>query len=273
MNVLLLPIFIVVTWASDAALVQNWLARQPDRWDHVSQCRHVAVLFSDAAWLRLTNQVMAELEAPGVCFALWLWIDSNSSAVQLCEQPHVPCFIDRRHVAPTFWGRGHYFNKISHRVPIVSALAQRLSISGGIAMVDSDVVFFRRRFFDRIARNHNATVVVQQEWPCYTAPLRLCANGGVWWVRLNDGGRRFLTNVAKTMQRLAVPDQDAIDIVLAGQTEGFVHYLDRLKFANGKTFRYDAAWRRASTHMVHTNCPCSLAVKEAMLQQLRKLSS
>lgn len=255
---------------ADPTLVARWFAQQPLRWFHVyERCEQLAVLFSDAAWLTLTARTAHELVAPGTCVALWLWLDGNTSAVEWCEKHDIPCFVDRRCSATSRWGSRVYFNKIAHRMPVMSAIIDRLPLSAhrGVALIDSDVALLRSSTLVRFERT-NATVVVQQEWPCATAPRQLCANGGVWWVRRTEEGRRFLRKTDALMRALAIPDQDALDVVLAQQSA--VHYLDRWRYANGHVVQYDARWRRAAAHLVHANWLQGIEAKEKLLTAVRQ---
>ena len=263
-------VLLALVTAQEDALVRHWLHAQPDEWAHtLSHCAHVAVLFSDAAWLALTLRTAHEIVAGGECVALWLWLTQNASAVPLCDR--VPCFVDRRVTDSAQWGTRRYFNKIAIRLPVMLALVQQLPLGGALALLDSDVAVLRRHLFARIARiallAHNATIAVQQEWPCSTAPLRLCVNGGVWWLRRSTGAREFLARAVALMHRLALPDQDALEVALAERTADFVHYLDRRRYVNGYTAQRDGV---RGAHLVHANWLTGIDAKRRLLDDSRR---
>lgn len=264
-------IFIFILSVHSGRLVQEWFAQDRVNWLFVrEECQHIALLFSDDAWLSLTLQTVRELDAHGVCCALVLWLQPNSTVPELCTKTYTPCFVDNQHTAPTSWGSRHYFTKIAQRLPIVSDILHALPLDAqrGVALIDSDVAFLRRNFFARIVRNESCTFIAQQEWPCATAPLRACVNGGVWWMRRTELGRTMLREAQTLMRTLAIPDQDALTLV-SGQHARETKFLDRLKYANGYTVQRDAQWRRAAAHMVHANWLTGINAKAEFLARIR----
>lgn len=249
------------------ASVERWFARQPAEWARAAAvCEHIAVMFGDERWLDMTLAGARELRP--ACAALWLWIDGNTSAVPGCAAADgALCYVDRTSAGGGAWGTVRYFNKIAARVDIVRQILLRLPLDArrGVALVDSDIVFFRKNALARFEKL-NRTLVVQQELPCWTAPRRLCANGGLWWLRRVPESRALLAETVRLMQRLAVPDQDALDIAIA-TTAVDTHYLDARRFANGWTFQHtDAAPH--SLHLVHLNW-MSFAEKLEWARRLR----
>ena len=254
-------LFLIFTIAS--ATVDRWFQLQPTEWARAgASCEHIAVMFSDATWLDLTMQTAAELRP--ACVALWLWLDNNSSAVPWCDNNL--CFVDRSASHTNDWGTGRYFSKISMRVPIMRALIERLPLDDkrGIALVDSDIVFFRRNALARFEQAHT-TLAIQQERPCHSL---WCVNGGLWWVRRTEHGRRLLRSVEFIMNRLAVPDQDAFEVALAFRNVT-VHHLDAQRFPNGWTFQNNNLIRNA--HLVLLNW-MPFSAKVAVAAQLRRRS-
>lgn len=254
----------------DTKLVNAWLQRQPTEWRHVEQnCEQLAVMFTDETWLQLTTQAVKEIADRRTCVALWLWLQHNTSSIALCDT--MPCFVDSRcSGVASKWGSATYFNKIVHRMPIMAALMNRLPLHKrrGIALLDSDVAFLRKQPLVRF-EHMNTSVVVQQEWPCVTAPLRLCVNGGVWWMRRTEENRVLLTRVLASMRGLGLPDQDALDLALHEVPS--VHYLDRLKYANAYVAMHDERWKRNAAHLVHANIAlAALSEKEGMLGVVRQ---
>lgn len=254
-----------------ATLVPEWFDLDWFRWHFVKwDCHHIAVMFSDDAWLDLTLQTVQELRAPAVCFALVLWLHPNSTKPALCSEKHNTCMVLHRNLALAKWGTPQYFTKIAERLPIVSAILQSLPLDPhrGVALIDSDVTFLRRNFFARIERSTLHSFVAQQEWPCATAPLADCVNGGVWWMRRTELGRTLLREAESLMHVLAVPDQDALTLVSARYVNA-TKFLDRLKYANGYTVQNDGAWRHGAAHMVHANWLTGLVAKAKLLSAIR----
>lgn len=256
-------------------LVNQWFVVQHNRWKSIEEhCCDIALLFTDETWLPLTLTVAAELkQSRGTCVAIWFWTSAtNTTAVAACENPAVPCFIDERHGAAAVWGTARYFNKIADRLSIVLAVKSWLNVRTecGVMLIDSDVALLRHNIFARETRSGAATFVTQQEWPCATAPYRLCVNGGVWWLRRTKAGSDFLSRAVSLMTRLAIPDQDALDLALTAEAPGFVSYLERHRAANGYVAMRDATWSLERAHLVHANIQlASLGQKCAVLTNVR----
>lgn len=269
----LILITIVASTDDDRQLVAAWFTRDASKWRETERrCDQLAVMFSDAAWLSLTLATAREIEGPRECVAIWYWSRANETRRLECA-PEVPCFTDHRASDTSVWGTGAYFNKIAHRMTIMVSVLDHLGDDGGksVALIDSDVAFLRRRPLVRMSRlAPNATMVVQQEWPCTTAPLRPCANAGVWLVRRNAEGRRLLGRVTTLMRALALPDQDALEATLAESDAPSAYFLDRAKFANGYTVQTNATWSRAAAHMVHANWLPNLEAKRDFLAKFRR---
>lgn len=277
------------------ASVERWFARQPTEWARAaSSCANIAVMFGDERWLDLTLTTAQELRPS--CVALWLWLGSNTSAVPGCAD--ALCYIDQTADASGSWGSKLYFNKISIRTHVMQQIIHRLPLDRrrGIALVDSDVVFFRKNALARFEKL-NKTLVIQQEMPCSKAPRQICANGGLWWLRRIPESRALLDEVARLQEILYVPDQDALDIAIATSAID-VHYLDADRFPNGWTLLQsddtrnftrlalltDVHWTlsqsgdtwkftrlapRTDPHLVHLNW-MSFDAKTARAKQLRK---
>jgi hypothetical protein len=257
----------------DELLVKEWFTRYEFEWRSTERrCEHVAILFSDRAWLDLTISLSHEVGGKNDCVAVWYWPSANESVTLACA-PHVPCFRDPRTSTTAHWGTRAYFNKIAHRMAIMGSILNQLgdNVNRSIALIDSDVAILRGNPLARMSRlAPNATFIVQQEWPCTTAPVRLCANAGVWLVRRTSEGRRLLGRVTALMRSLALPDQDALEAALAEKDAPNVHYLDRAKFANGYTVQTNASWRREAAHLVHANWLPNLKEKQDFLARMRR---
>jgi hypothetical protein len=253
------------------SVVERWFLRQPSEWARaLDSCQQLVVLFADERWLAAARTLTAELERYDYCVAHYVWAVANRSAV--CERPL--CYVDDdTGVDSEHWGTPLYFVRIDQRVPLLAALMRRLPVDSrrGLALVDADVVV-QRNVLARFVRS-NATLAIQQEWPCATAPLQLCANGGFYWLRRVPAALALLARVERLMHRLRLPDQDALDVALArgrfGRAPLVVDYLDRLLYANGYTMQHDARFDAAGAHIVHVNWLPSREHKLAALRRLR----
>jgi len=246
--------------------VARWFALQATEWSNV--CAQLVLIFADERWLSAARQLAAEVVAHGHCTAMYLWIDNNSSAV-CTDQPL--CYVDRTTACndnSRRWGSNRYFQTIGQRVPLLSALLNRLPLDWqrGVALFDADIVL-RRNALSRFARS-NATLVVQQEWPCITAPAHLCCNGGLYWLRRSSTGRQMAAQTASLMQRLRLPDQDAWQLTVHGRSD--VQFLDRHRYANGYTLLHDDSFALAQAHAIHVNWLPNTDTKLAVLRKLRR---
>lgn len=269
----------------DDELVSHWFVRQHTNWISAqAACETIVVLFTDADWFNLAMETAAEVTFPHSCVALWIWAMRNDSRLAM-YQTEIDCantrqcalyFYDTRPALhrSSVWGQTAYFNKIVHRVPIMAAIAKRLAPLPylSLALVDADVALLRRNVFKRIARDsYRRDLVVQQEWPCATAPKRLCVNGGFWWLKIHARSVQFLDTVITLMHALAIPDQDALDLALARASANVsVLYLDRHHYANGWTAQYDKEWNWRVAHIVHANWMHGVANKTKFLERFRR---
>ncbi len=208
------------------------------------QCLATIVIFSDLAWRHSALRLARQLETPSVCVL----------------------HIDLPHNASVAWGSSDYFARIRQRIPVLRRLmAERIDGRGWLGLFDADVVALRNvsARIDRLFRDAaHVDMVAQQEWPCASAPLRPCINGGVWAVRRSPRGLALLERAEYLIERLRIPDQDALDIATHNTS---VLYLDRRRYANGATALVDPSWRAHGAHLVHANWLPSVACKLAWL--------
>lgn len=246
-------------------------------------CMATIMIFSDAVWRQPAMQLERELRAPGVCVA---HID-------------MPTRYFNRTVA---WGTPGYFDRIRHRIPAVrlrlqtvladphwqhctsqrpSALQQPAAAgedgtgaaaTGWLALFDADIVALRNvsaRFTRMFASVPAAQLLVQQEWPCNSAPHTLCVNGGLWAVRRSVRGLALLERAEWLLGRLHIPDQDALQIV-ATEARSAVQFLDRERYANGYTaLRAAQPWSAHGAHLVHVNWLTTVECKLLWLAHFR----
>jgi hypothetical protein len=244
-------------------------------------CDTTLLLFSDRAWLAATETLLGEWGALSrrnivneSCAVLWLWWREEDRLPRICGINNLVC-----RVFPTVksdeggaqWGGGVYFAKIAQRLPaVVSELAMLgVNASRGLLMLDSDVVL-RRNVGAWIRRDHrDAALVFQQEWPCQTAPQQLCVNGGVWWARQTLEAQVMLQEAISLMNRLQLPDQDALQII-SKRHSGSVAFLDRRPYPNGHTAFFSDISVLQSAHLVHANWLKSIECKLETLARLRR---
>lgn len=268
-----LMLILCVHWtvASERAdtIVVRWFRRQPLQWlNALERCDQLALLFADERWIGAAQQLAAEVERYGHCVAYYLWLAPRSNSSALCA-PATLCYVDDNHGTSQRWGTQLYFERIDQRVPLMGALLRHLVVDEhkGVALIDADVVL-QRNVLARFARS-NATLVIQQEWPCPTAPAQLCANGGLYWLRRTHRARSLIGRVEQLMARLRLPDQDAFDVALARGHFGAVHYLDRQRYANGYTLQHNASFDARLAHAIHVNWLPTTDQKLAWLARLR----
>jgi len=204
-----------------------------------AHCLAAIVIFSDLQWRQSALRLADELASPSAC-VLHIGMPgvySNSSVT---------------------WGEPGYFSRIRHRLPTLRRiLANNTTLStdsaGWLAMFDADIVVLRNvtsRFSRLFRDNPAAHLLVQQEWPCQSAPLRPCVNGGLWAVRRSPQALTLLERAEALIDQLRISDQSALDIVAASTP---TIYLDRLRYANGYTMLYEPRWQSSGAHLVHVN--------------------
>lgn len=224
----------------------------------LDSCESVLVLFADQRWLPLAKELRDEWERVGVsgsndgCWLLHEWstkenLRNESSAA-------------------------HYFGAIGERMPVVLNLLRELPRNNGrgVLMLDADIALRRNVGAWAARASANATLVVQQEWPCQTWPHQRCVNGGAWWIRRTDAGVELLASTVRLMQLLNLPDQDALQIVAARQPHS-VHYWSRRTHPNG--WCAQRSHSLAGAHLVHANWLGSFECKRRALASLRENSS
>jgi len=249
-----------------------------------ARCGQLAMFFSDARWLRATESVVREWlalarsettrRAPH-CALVHLWDARNTSEISLCAESNVWCEQLRADAVgrSQAWGSPLYFARIAQRLPRALALLDALPLDAerGVQMLDSDVVLWRDIGTRAARATDNATLVVQQEWPCQSAPAAACVNGGVWWVRRTLAGRALLREAARLMRVLNVPDQDALQIVAARAAARSVHFWPRATHANGwlalRPNESGFGVRRA--HLAHANWLRTFGCKQSALRAWR----
>lgn len=226
------------------------------------------MFFGDERWLGETELVVREWlavarsettrDAPH-CALVHLWDARNTSEIALCARANVWCeMLGAGGGRPQTWGTPLYFARIAQRLPRALALLEALPLDAerGVQMLDSDVVLWRDIGTRAARATGNATLVVQQEWPCQSAPAALCVNGGVWWVRRTLAGRALLREAARLMRALGVPDQDALQIVATRAAAGSVHFWSRATHANGWSAllqRNESGFDVRGAHLAHAN--------------------
>jgi len=250
-----------------------------------ARCGQVALFFSDARWRAATESVVREWlalgrgrqttrDAPHCALVHW-WDARNESEIALCAQRRVWCAtlsVGATRSQP--WGTARYFARIAERLPRAAALLDALPLHAarGVQLFDSDVVLWRDIGARAAHATRNATLVVQQEWPCQSAPATLCVNGGVWWVRRSAAGRALLREAVRLMRALRVPDQDALQIVAARAARGAVHFWPRATHANGAVALRSgggAAFDPRRAHLAHANWLRTFACKQSALRAWR----
>lgn len=215
-------------------------------------CVAIVLIFSDAVWRQPAVQLERELRAPTVC-------------VEHTDMP------GRYFNQTVVWGAPGYFDRIRHRIPAMRLRLQHELLAdqtvdkskqtsgneaaGWLALFDADIAVLRNvsaRFTRTFASAPQAQLLVQQEWPCSSAPHTLCVNGGLWAVRRSAHGLALLLRAERFLERLRIPDQDALQIV-ASESRDAVLFLDRERYANGYTALRSAQWSAHGAHLVHVN--------------------
>lgn len=234
-------------------------------------CLATIMIFSDAVWRQPALQLDRELRAPGVCV----------------EHIDMPARYFNRTVA---WGAPGYFDRIRHRIPAVRLRLQTLltdrpqpcrpqnsqtpqqPATGWLALFDADIVALRNvsaRFTHAFASAPQTHLLVQQEWPCNSAPHALCVNGGMWVARRSARALALLERAEWLLGQLRIPDQDALQI-MASEARGEVLFLDRARYANGYTaLRTASSWSAHDAHLVHVNWLATIECKLLWLAHFR----
>lgn len=265
--------------ATNAQLVDHWFRIQAMLWVNLMlSCRTVVLLFTDGDWADLTTELMVDLARFGDyqrCVAIWYWKSANQT---MHDEPgvQIPIYVDSRSatvgassIGSSDWGGKLYFDKIAQRIPISHAILRDLTLARvGLALIDSDIVLFRNVL--RRMEKQNKPLIIQQETSCTYIYNNLCVNGGFWRAQ-GEEGLEILKEVAKVMQQLQLPDQDAFDIVLNRfEYRDKVVYLSRHQYVNGYTYQHDPQWRLNASHIVHVNWVAGgVAEKRKLLRKLR----
>lgn len=210
------------------------------------------MIFSDAIWRQPALQLERELRAPCVC-------------IEHIDMPQ------RFFNHTVVWGAPGYFERIRHRVPAVRArLAAQIDQDGWLALFDADIVALRNisaRFTRAFQQAPAALLLAQQEYPCLGA--HFCVNGGMWAVRRSRAALALLERAEWLIDRLRIPDQDALQIVAAELPPGALVLLDLERYPNGHTAMRAKRWSAQNAHAVHVNWLPTLACKLAWLDYFR----
>lgn len=220
-------------------------------------CIGIVLIFSDAVWRQPALQLERELSTPGICV----------------EHIDMPVRYFNRTVV---WGAPGYFDRIRHRIPVVRRQLQQLApiADAWLALFDADIVALRNVgawFAHTFRTNAQVQLLVQQEWPCNTAPINLCVNGGLWAVRRSTAALALLERAEYLLERLRIPDQDALQIAANEVPPGAVVYLDRQRYANGYTALHapPQQWSAHGAHAIHVNWLPNVECKLAWLAHFR----
>lgn len=222
-------------------------------------CIGTVLIFSDSTWRPAAIQLEHELQrAPHIC-------------VEHIDIPRYP----NQTTTAARWGTADYFARIRVRLPEIHRrlLHEPLDSTRWLALFDADIVVLRNitgRVTRTFAHAPQVHMLAQQEWPCDTAPYRLCVNGGLWFVRRSSQARDLLAHAVRVLERLHIPDQDALQLAANAAEPGAVLFLDRARYANGYVaLRRPTKWSAAGAHAVHCNWLVDLRDKLKCLAHFR----